>query len=93
MLTQQEIRKLFNVHFNYQKNIMTPNIIKYEQRGKYIIEISKGTFSNQLIYGFTVLEINKYNSTNRPEDTDFSECLYSINEVENNLNKLEALTK
>ncbi len=40
------------------KNIMTPNIISYEEFGDYVVELSKGIGMNgEDLYGVTVVNV------------------------------------
>lgn len=53
------IGAIFNKTFNGQKNFITPTIVEFGQTGNFIFEISKGSgFSNDTIYGVTVLKLN-----------------------------------
>ena len=86
-MEQTEILIHFNRHFK-SKNFMTPDTIGHRSKGNIICEISKGTgIENETIYGVTFLEVNEYNSTNRPEN-DQSGCCNSKKEVEELINKV-----
>jgi len=39
------------------KNFITPEVVRYQQQGDYAVELSKGDFCNDTIYGVTVVHI------------------------------------
>lgn len=56
-MNNTEIKDTFNRVYNGQKNFMTPNVLRYGKRGKYIYELSDGEafMRKGRIYGVTVL--------------------------------------
>lgn len=53
------IAAIFREVYNGQTNLMTPTVVGYGQRGKFIYELSRGTgFSHEPIWGVTVLRWN-----------------------------------
>lgn len=77
-MTQKQIAKLFPS----EKNIMTPNIIRYGQVGSNYYELSSGRgINNQAIYGVTVITNSKHNS-------ELSNLCFSLDEAESHINNL-----
>jgi len=56
-MSNTEIKDAFDRVYNGEKNFMTPNVIRYGKRGKYIYELSDGDafMRSGRIYGVTVL--------------------------------------
>lgn len=53
-----EIKKIFEQTFMGQKNIVTPEIIRYGKSGKHLYELSRGLDMNgSELFGVTVLDI------------------------------------
>lgn len=51
-----EIQAIFEKSYNGQTNFMTPHVITYGKKGKYLYEISNGSlWTNDMLYGVTVL--------------------------------------
>lgn len=63
-MTNSQIKQLFKEVFNGNKNIITPNVLKYGTRGLFAFEISYGDgFDGETIYGVTLInkETRKHN--------------------------------
>lgn len=83
MRSQKELRKLFNIHFNYNKNICTPTVIKYVDKDTIIIEVSSGRALNyNTIYGVTALTCSANNTTKHIINDTISGCYDSLKDVE-----------
>lgn len=50
------IKRQFRIWQKEHPNFITPHIVKTEQKGRFIIEISEGDFGHKKIYGVTLLE-------------------------------------
>lgn len=55
-------------------NFMTPDLIGYYRIKNGEVEVTKGSFLGNTIYGVTVVQGNR-------KDDDLSKCLHSIDEV------------
>lgn len=81
------IRKIFNQAYNYQKNIMTPTIVKYgEIKEGLLFELSKGRgiFDVEL-FGVTILK--KVKNTYE-KMYDLSKCFNTKEEANNYIQSL-----
>lgn len=87
-LKTRDIKKIFDIFFNYQKNFMSPNPIRYGiiKNSGLIYEISMGTFLDKELYGFTSLFMEKKRlgevETLTISRTDLNECFSTLGEVE-----------
>ena len=64
------IEYIFEKHFKGEKNFVTPLVVEYGAAGKNLIyEISKGKmFSDDWLYGVTVLRVTEGNKTIHEHD-------------------------
>lgn len=83
-LTKADMRETFRIAFNGNTNFMTPNIIDYEQHGRYICEISSGEFMGKTYYGVTAL-------TQEGDKTDYSKSFASLPDAVEYMDGLETL--
>lgn len=82
-MTNTEIKDTFDRVYNGEKNFMTPNVLRYGKRGKYIYELSDGkAFMREgRIYGVTVLTADGektelgHNFDNKHEAEDYIKSL------------------
>ena len=82
----------FSRYFKGQRNFMTPQIVRLEKIGTYIIEVSRGKgIGNNTIYGITILERVGLH-LHRPQNIK-SQCCDSMQEVDNLLNSLKKNSK
>jgi len=52
------IKQMFDFAYQGSPNIMTPHVIRYGKRGKYLYELSKGEgISKEPIFGVTLLNL------------------------------------
>jgi len=87
-MTNTEIKDTFNRAYNGETNFMTPNVIKYGKRGKYIYELSDGDafMRSGRIYGVTVL-------TTDGEKTDMGSSFQSKQEAEDYIDQINESNK
>jgi len=69
------------------KNFITPEVVRYQQQGDYAVELSKGDFCNDTIYGVTVVHI----PTERKVDK-LCRSFYGYSEANDYINDLEKQT-
>ena len=84
-MSNTEIRDTFNRVYNGEKNFMTPHVIKYGKRGKYIYELSDGDafMRSGRIYGVSVL------TTGGEKRTDLGGSFQSKQEAEDYIKQLK----
>ena len=57
-MQSNEIKSIFQSTFNDQKNIMTPETVRYGKSGSFLYELSRGLCMNGgELFGVTVLDI------------------------------------
>lgn len=91
MKNKKQIKDIFNQFFLGNKNFMTPRVKSYGETSSrfFVFEVSEGDglFSDGLIYGITVLELNSSQEVIKHRH-DLSKCfdnLKSLNKYKNNL--------
>lgn len=65
-------------------NVVTPDIISYERKGDYVIEVSKGRFLDSYLFGVTVV-----NAITRVAEWDKDKCFSARTEREAYLEAME----
>ena len=85
------IRHMFQVYYNGEKNIVTPQVLKYRQRkfGDELlgIEISNGEILDKPIYGCTILIKNL--KTDEVQICELSKSFENYNQVEDYIKSLD----
>lgn len=86
-MQHHEIAERFNRVYNGEKNFMTPNIVRYGQKGAFLYELSNGRgFGDQLIYGVTVITMDG------KKCHSLSDCHQSMAEAEKAIKNLKGAT-
>ena len=68
-----EIKQMFNQVYNNQKNFMTPHVLKYATINETLMyELSEGEFMGKILYGFTVISIDKLGNPTKTHE--LSKC-------------------
>lgn len=58
-MDRSEISAIFRRVYGSNQNFMTPKVMDYGQRGRFVWELSSGRgMSNQPIYGVTIIEVD-----------------------------------
>lgn len=57
-MTTTEVRAIFRDVYNGDTNLMTPDVLRYGNKGDLVYEISSGEFGPDTLFGVTVLERN-----------------------------------
>lgn len=88
-LATESIQQKFSSYFNGNKNAMTPNVIEYGQKGRYIYDLSSGgIFRGKKMHGVTVLELD---GDKILKPAGLSEGMISIQEARELINSLGVL--
>ena len=61
-----------SVHYG-EPNLMTPEVIEYGQRGRYVYELSRGDFMGRGLFGVTVVD-----GIARARADNLSKCMRSL---------------
>lgn len=86
-MTPEQIKDKFRDVFNGNPNPLTPTIIRYGRRHKYLYELASGQgLACETIYGVTVLADDKC-------ATDISRCFSCFNDAENYITNLGKMSR
>lgn len=84
MFDADRIRDIFQDQFS-AANFITQTILRYGQQGRYIYELSTGTFMKIRLYGVTVLKLNEAEII---RNFDFNKSFDSLEEAEAHIRQL-----
>lgn len=67
-----DIKNIFKEVFNYSPNVMTPNVISYGRRSRFLYELASD--DEDKMFGVTVIDIEK-------NKTNLSRCFFNLEEA------------
>ena len=86
-MTPEKVKEKFHDTYKGQPNPMTPTLVRYGWRHKYLYELSSGRgLNDEAIYGVTVL-------TKDALTTDLGKCFSSIDDAESYITNLGKMSR